>query len=166
MAELMLPGAVIGLSGGLITGGMAAGGGLPLDYVVLTALALGIPLAILGGGYGWVLASGRIRLGGVAPAALYWLAGFPIARLVHESLLDLGAGRAVALPEDILPFLAYQSILSLGYAIGFLWLHENVGGYWWIRIKDHNPVAARYVGQYMKQAATLQKQKQTKKNTQ
>lgn len=164
IAEVTLPGAVIGFSGGLITGGMAVGGGLPLGYAIIAALGLGIPLAILGAGYDWILASGRIRLGGVAPAALYWLLGFPIARLLHEVFLDIGAGRELALPEGILPFLAYQAILSLGYTIGFIWLHENLGAYWWIRIRDHNPVAARYVSQYTRQAATLEHSKKRKKS--
>lgn len=157
--EVTLPGAVIGFAGGLITGGMAAGGGLPLDYAILAGLGLGIPLAVLGAGYDWLLASGRIRLGGVAPAALYWLLAFPLARLLHETVLDIGAGRALALPEGLLPFLAYQAILSLGYAIGFIWLHENMGAYWWLRIRDRNPVAARYVSQYTRQAATLKHSK-------
>lgn len=159
IAELTLPGFAIGLGAGLITGGMVAGGGLPLDYIILAALGLGIPLALLGAGYDGLLASGRIRLGGVAPAALYWLFAFPLARLLHESVLDLGSGRELALPEALLPFLAYQAILSLGYAIGFLWLHENLGGYWWLRIRDHNPVAARYVGQYTKQAVAMEHSK-------
>lgn len=159
MMELTLPGIVIGFGGGLITGGIAAGGGLPLDYVILATLGLGVPLAVLGAGYDGLLALGWIRLGGVAPAALYWLPGFPIARLLHEIVLDLGSGRELALPEALAPFLAYQAILSLGYAIGFLWLHENLGGYWWIRIRDHNPVAARYVGQYTNQAAVMKHKK-------
>lgn len=167
IAELMLPGVVIGLGAGLIPGGLAAGAGLPLSYAVLTALGLGVPLAILGAGYDLVLASGWIRLGGVAPAALYWLPGFPLARLLHEVVLDLGFGNKVALPEAFLPFLAYQATLSLGFAIGFLWLHENLGPLWWPRIRDHNPVAARYVGQYTKQAAALEqsKQKRQEKDT-
>ena len=162
IVELTLPGALIGFTGGLIAGGIAFGGGLPLQYAVLATLGLGIPLMLLGAGYDWILASGWIRLGGVAPAALYWLFGFPIARLIHETVIDLGYGRAVAMPEGFLPFLAYQAILSLGFAIGFIWLHENMGGYWWLRIRDHNPVAASYVASYTKQAATMQKSKESR----
>jgi hypothetical protein len=41
----------------------------------------------------------------------------------------------------------------VGFAIGFIWMHEYVFGRWWIRIRDHNPVAERYVAQYTRQAA-------------
>lgn len=157
--EVTLPGVAIGLCTGMVAGGLATVGNLPLSYAALTALALGVPLAILGAGYDALLASGRIRLGGVAPAMLYWLPAFPLARLVHEVVLDLGAGRDVALPEALLPFLGFQAMMSVGYAIGFLWLHENVAGLWWVRIRERNPVAARYVGQYTRQAAAMQKSK-------
>lgn len=158
-AELTLPGVVVGLGAGLIAGGMAAAAGLPLGYVILTFFALGVPLALLGAVYDMLLASGRVRLGGVAPAALYWLPGFPLARLIHEVVMDLGSGRVIALPEGFLPFLAFQGIMSLGYAIGFLWCHEMVATVWWPRVRDHNPVAARYVVQYTQQAAAMQDRK-------
>ncbi len=158
-AELVLPGIVVGLCTGLIAGGIAMVGGLPASYVVLTFLALGLPLAALGALYDMLLASGRVRLGGVAPAALYWLPAFPLARLIHEAVLDLGSGRAVSLEEGLLSFLAFQAIMSIGYAIGFLWCHEMLATVWWPRVRDHNPVAARYVGQYTQQAAAMQQSK-------
>jgi hypothetical protein len=161
-AEITLPGAVIGLGAGVVPGGLAAVVGLPFGYTVLTALGLGIPLAIFGAGYDALLASGRIRLGGVVPAALYWLPAFPLARLLHEVVLDVGSRRSIALPEALLPFLAYQAILSIGFAIGFLWLHEQLATLWWPRIRNHNPVAARYVSQYTRQAAATQQHKESK----
>ncbi|MBA3790014.1 MAG: hypothetical protein H0X23_02075 [Rubrobacter sp.] len=160
--ELMLPGILVGLGTGLIAGGLAALGGLPFAYVALTTLALGVPLAVMGAGYDAILASGRIRLGGVAPAMLYWIPAFPLARLFHEVVLDIGFGRAVVLPEALMSFLTFQAIMSVGYTIGFLWLHENVAGLWWLRVRDHNPVAARYVGQYTSQAAVMQGSKEQK----
>ncbi|MBA3425277.1 MAG: hypothetical protein H0U04_12240 [Rubrobacter sp.] len=164
--ELMLPGVVIGLGTGLVAGGLAALGSLPLSYVALTTLALGVPLAVMGAGYDALLASGRIRLGGVAPAMLYWIPAFPLARLFHEVTLDIGAGRSVVLPEALPSFLTFQAIMSVGYAIGFLWLHENVAGLWWVRVRDHNPVAARYVGQYTQQAAVMERSKKPKDRAQ
>lgn len=161
-AEISFPGAVIGLGAGGISGGLATVAGLPLGYTVLAALGLGIPLAIFGAGYDVLLASGRIRLGGVVPAVLYFLPAFPLARLLHEVALDVGSGTSIALPEALLPFLAYQAILSLGYAIGFLWLHEQLATLWWPRIRDHNPVAARYVSQYTRHAAATQQRKESK----
>ena len=47
-------------------------------------------------------------------------------------------------------------MVGVGYGIGFVWLTEHVFPNWWIRIREHNPVAQRYVEQYMAQAATMQ----------
>jgi hypothetical protein len=160
LVEVTFPGAVIGFGTGMIPGGLAVVVGFPLGYTVLAVLGLGIPLAIFGAGYDALLASGRIRLGGVVPAALYWLPAFPLARLLYEVVIDIGSGRAILLREPLLSFLAYQAILSLGYAIGFLWLHEQLATLWWPRIRDHNPVAARYVSQYTRQAAATQQRKE------
>jgi hypothetical protein len=162
-AEIGFPGAVIGFGAGMIPGGLAVVVGLPLSYTVLTVLGLGIPLAIFGAGYDALLATGRIRLGGVVPAALYWLPAFPLARLLHEVVIDVVSGSAVLLREPLPSFLAYQAILSFGYAIGFLWLHEHLATLWWPRIRDHNPVAARYVSQYTRQAAATQQRKEESK---
>ena len=154
--ELVAPGFLIGMIAGAIGGGVAAMGGLDAGYVIGTTLGLGLPLAAFGVGYSMLLASGRIRLGGVAPAALYWLFAFPVARVIHEVLVDVLSGRAVALPDGAVKFLAYQALVSVGFAIGFIWMHEYVFGRWWIRIRDHNPVADRYVQQYTRQAAKTQ----------
>jgi hypothetical protein len=158
-AELVFPGAMIGLVSGTVAGGIAAIGGLPASYVLATTLALGVPLALFGMGYDLLLAAGRIRLGGVAPAALYWLVAFPLARALHEILFDVVSGRPIGLPDAVVPFLVYQAILSVGFAIGFIWLHEYVFPRWWIRVRGHNPVAARYVEQYTAQAARTTRRK-------
>jgi hypothetical protein len=154
--ELVAPGFLIGMVAGAIGGGVAAMGGLSAGYVIATTVGLGVPLAAFGVGYSLLLAAGRIRLGGVAPAALYWLFAFPLARVVHEVLIDVLSGRAVALPDGLVKFVAYQALVSVGYAIGFIWMHEYVFGRWWVRIRDHNPVADRYVEQYTRQAARTQ----------
>lgn len=154
--ELVAPGFLIGIMAGAIGGGLAVMGGLPVSYVIGTTLGLGVPLAAFGVGYSMLLASGRIRLGGVAPAAVYWLFAFPVARVIHEVLIDVLSGRAVALPDGPVKFVAYQALVSVGFAIGFIWMHEYVFGRWWIHIRHHNPVAARYVQQYTRQAAKTQ----------
>jgi hypothetical protein len=151
--ELAAPGFLIGMMAGAIGGGVAAMAGLSVGYVIGTAFGLGVPLAAFGVGYSLLLASGRIRLGGVAPAALYWLFAFPVARVIHEVLIDVLSGRAVALPDGLVKFVAYQALVSVGFAIGFIWMHEYVFGHWWVRIRGHNPVADRYVEQYTRQAA-------------
>ena len=159
-AELVVPGLLIGIIAGAAAGGMAILAGLPAGYVVATTVGLGVPLAAFGAGYSLLLASGRIRLGGVAPAALYWLFAFPVARCVHEILVDVLSGRAVALPDGVVKFVVYQAIVSVGFAVGFIWMHEYVFGRWWVRVRDHNPVASRYVAQYTRQASRTSAQKQ------
>lgn len=161
--ELTLPGFLIGIVGGALAGGIAAFAGLSTGYSLAMMLTLGVPLGVFGMGYNVLLAMGRLRLGGVAPAALYWLFAFPLARLANEMLFDVVSGRPVVLPDDVVPFLTYQAILSVGYAIGFVWMHEYVFSYWWIKVRDHNPVAARYVEQYGRQAYTMEGQKEAQK---
>lgn len=155
LAELVFPGVAIGLGAGLLAGGVAALAGLPAGYAAATTLTLGLPLGVFGMGYSLLLANGRLRLGGVAPAALYWLFFFPIARLLHEVGFDVVSGNPIALPDALLPFLAYQALISSGFAIGFIWIHEHAFPYWWVRIRDHNPVADRYVRQYAQQAVAM-----------
>jgi hypothetical protein len=159
--EVIVPGVLIGLIAGAVAGGVALLAGLSVGYVVATTIGLGVPLAAFGAGYSLLLASGRMRLGGVAPAALYWLVAFPVARCVHEVLVDVLTGSAVAFPDGVVRFVAYQAIVSVGYAIGFIWLHENVFAKWWVRVRDHNPVAARYVAQYASQASRTQPHNKT-----
>ena len=155
-AELTLPGVSIGLGSGVIAGGVALLGGLSFSYAMTTALTLGIPLAVFGMGYNILLARGKVRLGVAAPAAIYWLALFPLARLLHEVSFDIFSGNDISLPDALLPFLAFQAMLSVGYAIGFVWIHEHVFPSWWIRIREHNPVARQYVEQYMAQTDMAQ----------
>ncbi len=121
-----VPGAAVGLAAGVIAGGLAALVGQPLSWAAVTVVALGVPLALLGGGLGVLLASGRLPRGRFAPVALFWLAGFPLARLVHEIAVGLVLTGRFRLPPDLAGFLAYQGLVSLGWAIGFLWLHERI----------------------------------------
>jgi hypothetical protein len=121
-----VPGAFVGLAAGLIAGGLAALVGQPLGWALVTMVALGLPLGAFGGGFGLLVAAGRLPAGRFAPVALYWLVAFPAARLVHEITVSLVLTGQVRLPSDLAGFLAYQGIVSLGWAIGFLWLHERI----------------------------------------
>ena len=145
MVELSLPGAVIGLLGGLIAGGLAATGGLSLGLSLFSAITLGLPLAAVGAFYEILLARGRAPLGPLAPAAMVWVVGFPAARILHAALISLYAGDAVAVPHGWLDFIVYNILLSVPFAIGFWWMHENFAPRWWMHIADRNPVAAQYV---------------------
>ena len=145
MVELILPGAAIGLLGGVIAGGLAAGGGLSLGLSMFSAIALGVPLAAVGALYEILLARGRVPLGMLAPAAIVWAVGFPAVRITHAALISVFAGEAVAVPFGWVDFIVYNIILSVPFAIGFWWLHENFAPRWWMYIADHNPVAAQYM---------------------
>jgi hypothetical protein len=145
MAELSLPGAVIGLLGGLIAGGLAATGGLSLGLSLVSAVTLGLPLAAVGAFYEMLLAQGRAPLGPLAPAAMVWAIGFPVARILHAALVTLYADQTVAVPNGWVDFIVYNILLSVPFAIGFWWLHENFAPRWWMHIADRNPVAAQFM---------------------
>jgi hypothetical protein len=145
MVELSLPGAVIGLLGGLIAGGLAASGVLSLGLSLVSAIALGVPLAAVGALYEILLARGRVPLGPLTPVAMVWVIGFPAVRITHAALISMYAGDAVAVPNGWVDFVVYNIILSVPFAIGFWWLHENFAPRWWMHIGDRNPVAAQYM---------------------
>jgi hypothetical protein len=145
VVELTLPGVVIGLLGGVILGVVVGGTGEPFHVALFAALTLGVPLAVAGAGYELLIAQGRIPLGVLTPVALYWAVAFTVCRVFQTALLDLYAGSEVAVPHGWLDFLAYQALVSVGFGIGYWWLHENFAPLWWIRIRDRNPVADHFV---------------------
>ncbi|MFD9698788.1 hypothetical protein [Lentzea sp. NPDC059081] len=134
-----VPGAFVGLAAGLVAGGLAALVGQPLGWALVTTVALGLPLGAFGGGFGLLVAAGVLPAGRFAPVALYWLVAFPLARLVHEITVGLVLTGQFRTPPDLAGFLAYQGIVSLGWAIGFLWLHERVA----MRLRDRAATASR-----------------------
>lgn len=145
VAELGVPGAGIGLLGGVIAGVLAATGGLSLAVTLVAALGLAIPLALAGAGYDLLLARGRIPLGPLAPVALYFAVAFPLVRVLHAAIVNLAAGDPVAVPHGWLDFVVYNALLSVGFAIGFWWLHQNYAPRWWWRLRDRNPVASNFI---------------------
>jgi hypothetical protein len=145
VVELTLPGVVIGLLGGVILGVVVAGTSESFHVALFAAVSLGVPLAVAGAGYEILVAQGRIPLGVLTPVALYWAVAFTLARVFQTALLDLYAGSEVAVPHGWLDFLAYQALVSVGFGIGYWWLHENFAPLWWIRIRERNPVADHFV---------------------
>lgn len=152
---LTLPGLSVGFIAGLLAGGLTAIVGQSTGAVVVAALSLGVPLALLGGGYTMLLINKRVRLGGFAPAALYWLIGFPLARLLHELAVTWYVSGSPTLPPDTLGFLAFQGIVSLGFAIGFLWLHERLAPRWWARLAEHDEQAREVYLRYANHAQAM-----------
>lgn len=159
VVELTLPGVVIGLLGGVILGVVVAGTSESFHVALFAAVSLGVPLAVAGAGYEILVAQGRIPLGMLTPVALYWAVAFTVSRVLQTGLLDLYAGSEVAVPYGWLDFLAYQALVSVGFGIGYWWLHENFAPVWWIRIRDRNPVAEHLVGVKLQYAESSRAQR-------
>jgi len=163
LAEVSASGAVIGVLAGAVVGVLAALVGQPVGWALTGAVALGVPLALLGAVYGVLVALGRVKPGVFAPAALLWFVGFPLARLVHQTATPVLLGGSPTPPDDVATFLAYQALVSLGFAIGFTWLYERLTPPWLLRIKDHNPVAERVYAGYARHAAAVWEARERKR---
>lgn len=159
-AELLLPGSVVGLIAAIAVAGLAVLAGLSATYAAVAALALGVPLALFGAGYELLLARGRVRLGGITPAVAYWLVGYLVSRVIHAVALDVFLGGPIGLGAGVAPFLLFQALVGVGFGVGFMWLHEHAAPLWWLRVRDHNPVAAGYVAMYMQHAAHMEQKKE------
>ena len=145
VVELTLPGVAIGVLTGVILGAVVAGGGEPFDVTLFAAVTLAVPLCVAGAGYEILVAKGRVPLGMLTPVALYWVVAFTLCRVFQTALLHLYAGSEVAVPHGWLDFVTYQALVSVGFGIGYWWLHENFAPLWWIRIRERNPVADHLV---------------------
>ncbi|MEO3788958.1 hypothetical protein ABGB14_02030 [Nonomuraea sp. B10E15] len=148
--ELALPGASIGAAAGAMAGGLTLLAGQPTGMAALSALALAVPLGLFGGLYGVLLGHGVFRPGTFGPVGLFWMAAFPVSRLMQESVAGVG------MADGVLPFLAYQAMVALGFAIGFVWLHERLMPHWLMRRAGANPEAKALLGQYIRHAQALQ----------
>ncbi len=163
LAEVAVPGVVIGVLCGLFAALISTLGGLSLGYMTTAAVAMGIPMALAGGGYCVLLALGRFQIGTVGPMAAYWAVCFPLARLIHEVVMAYTFDYDTVLREPLWSFLLFQAMLSVGFAIGFLWLHERLTPRWLLRIEAHNPLAASLLDRYSAHAATMLRRKEEKK---
>ena len=162
VAELAAPGAAIGLLGGVIAGWLLAISGLSLPITLVATVLLAVPLALAGALYEILMAKGRVPMGTLAGAAMVWAVAWPVIRLVHGAVVDLIAGNGIATPGGILSFFVYQILVSVPFAIGFWWLHENFAPRWWFHIRDRNPVANHYIRVQLQyaEAAELEKERQ------
>lgn len=160
VVELSAPGAVIGLFGGVIAGGLLAISGLSLAITLPATVLLAVPLALGGAAYEILLAKGRVPMGTLAGAAMVWAVAWPVIRVVHGAVVDLIAGNGLATPGGILSFLVYQVIVSVPFAIGFRWLHENFAPRWWLHIRNRNPVANHFARVQLQYAGAAEEEKQ------
>ena len=159
LAEFCVPAASVGVAAGVVAGGLGAFVGQPLGWALITGLGLAVPLALLGAGYAVLLALGKVPAGVFAPAAVYWAIGFPLALLVHSVVTEWTVTGTPGLPAEPWKFLAFRALLSMGFAIGFLWMHEQIGRHWWPRIMDRNVYAHHCVEQYVHLAESMSARK-------
>ena len=160
LAEFAVPAYIIGAVVALAAGGLAAFAGQPSGWAVITGLGLGVPIALLGAGYTAIVALQKAPVGVFAPAAAWWFVGFPAAMLVHAAVTEWVFTGGPGLPAGPLwQFLAYNALISMGFAIGFLWSHEYLGRHWWPRIRDHNRYAFTVVEDYKGLASVVLDQK-------
>jgi hypothetical protein len=155
LAELGLPGFTVGFMAGAVAGLMALVVGQPWAWALVAVITLGVPLGLFGAVYSVLIALGRVRIGGFAPACLFWLFAFPVARLLQEVLTRLVLVGEPGLPPQAWGFLAFQGIISAGFAFGFLWLHERLAPQWWRRMADRNPAALRIYERYASHARVM-----------
>jgi hypothetical protein len=160
--ELSAPGAAIGLLGGLIAGGLLAISGLALPLLIVATVGLALPLAAVGAVYEILLAKGRLPMGTLSGVAMVWAVAWAPIRVLHAALVDVAAGDPVAMPQGFLSFVAYQVLVSVPFAIGFWWLHENFAPRWWFHIRDRNPVANHFIRVQLQyaEAAEVEKARQ------
>ncbi|MEU8248296.1 hypothetical protein [Nonomuraea sp. NPDC048916] len=155
--ELALPGASIGAVAGAVAGGLTLLAGQPAGMAALSALALAVPVALFGGLYGVLLGEGVFRPGTFGPAGLYWMAAYPLSRLFQETVAGVG------MADGVLPFLAFQAMVSLGFAIGFIWLHERLMPHWLLRRAAGNPRAEELLDHYIRHAQALSRRKEARR---
>ncbi|WP_157240215.1 hypothetical protein [Catenuloplanes japonicus] len=129
LTDAVVIGTLIGAGSGLIAGGLVGLLGMSALHALLGGLALAVPLGLAGAGFELLAAAGVLRTSVFAAVALYWLFAFPLARLLHEVLFGLLVSGRPTPPDDVLAFLAFQGLVSMGYAIGFLWLRERLALY-------------------------------------
>ncbi|MCE7002779.1 hypothetical protein LWC34_08035 [Kibdelosporangium philippinense] len=163
LAQLGLPGFAVGFFAGAAAGLMAGIVGQPIGWAMVAMLTLGVPLGVLGAVYSVLVALGKVRIGQFAPAFLFWLIGFPLARLSQEVLTRLVLTGEPGFPPDVLGFLAYQGLISAGFAFGFLWMHERLAPQWWRRLSEHNPAALRVYERYASHARVMWEAREARK---
>ena len=162
-AELSAPGAAIGLLGGVIAGGLLAISGLSLSLTLIAAVLLAVPLALTGAAYEILLAKGRVPMGTLSGAAMVWAVAWAPIRVVHAAAIDVVAGNPVAMPQGFWSFVAYQVLVSVPFAIGFWWLHENFAPRWWFHIRNRNPVANHFIRVQLQYAEAAEEEKELRR---
>ena len=163
MAEFTLPAMAPGAFIGVLGSALAAVSGLPTAWAVAAGVTLGVSLMIAGAVHAGLLVTRKIPSATFLFTALYWLVVFPVAFLLYAIVTGWAVTGRPGLPEDVVGFLTFKAVLSTGFAFGFMWIQEQIGMYWWPRIRDHNIYAAAMVEMYKSQSVALQRRKRPRK---
>jgi hypothetical protein len=155
LAEIGAPGAAIGVLAGAVVGGLAGFASQPLAWAVTGAVAIAVPLGLFGACYGVLVGLGYAKPGMFTPVALVWLVGFPLSRLVHQTMTPVLLGGSPTPPDDVVTFLAFQALISMGFAFGFIWLYERITPAWLVQVKARNPYAERVYASYVAHAEAV-----------
>lgn len=123
----MQPAVMAGALTAMVTGGLMAA--LTVAAGDLAASLPGIAMltaAIVAAGllYGWLMQTERLRMG-FGPGILFWVAAFPLARLVQE-LVGVGGGGPAGLGQGMVSFLIYQVMVGGAFGLGFVLLHNQI----------------------------------------
>lgn len=145
MLDMTLPGVAIGILGGIIAGAIAGMGGFSVGWSVIAGAALALPLAAGGGACEVLLARGVLAFGPLTPVVLFMAPVYLLSRVIQEVVVALATGSTVGMPYGWGSFLAYQALVSVGFGIGYWWLESNFAARWWWHLREHNPVAHRFI---------------------
>jgi hypothetical protein len=126
-----------------------------LAQYCVPAASVGAAAGLVAGGLAALVALGKVPAGVFAPAAVYWVIAFPLSLLVHAIVTEWVVTGTPGLPAEPWKFLAFRALLSMGFAIGFLWMHDQIARFWWPRILKTNQYARRTVGRYGQLATAL-----------
>jgi hypothetical protein len=120
--------AVAGAIAAVVTGVLMAAIAAPtggLSESMLGILALTLPLLLAGVFYGWLLDSGRLRVG-FGPGILYWVVAFPLARLSQELMVGSGTMNVTEVLGD---FMIFQALVGGAFGLGFFLLHNQISAW-------------------------------------
>ena len=56
--------------------------------------------------------------------------------------------------------------MSVGFGIGYWWLHENFAPRWWFHIRERNPVADHFVRVQLQYAGAAEAEKESRRQRQ
>lgn len=123
MGGRALAGAIAAVVTGVLMAAIAAPTG-GLSESMLGIVALTLPLLLAGVFYGWLLDSGRLRVG-FGPGILYWVVAFPVARLSQELMV----GSETMSVSGVLDFMIFQALVGGAFGLGFFLLHNQISSW-------------------------------------